>query len=201
MSRPSDIMVTSGAVHDTGRRLWLSAADRRAIRQRCALAAELKLHSVSVLGSVWTLHHPRERHTQPRPESARQGTGTGATSHTAVAQHAEVACARRRTRGADADGAGIPRKKHPHLVEPGGGLREACDAAVDLAARVAVAATATATATAIDAIPSVSCDRFVPGSHDGVCSTAVLLLSGVEHDARSLDSREQLHETRARLLM
>ena len=73
-------MVTSGAVHDTGRRLWLSAADRRAIRQRCALAAELKLHSVSVLGSVWTLHHPRERHTQPRPESARQGTGTGATS-------------------------------------------------------------------------------------------------------------------------
>ena len=48
--------------------------------QRCALAAELKLHSVSVLGSVWTLHHPRERHTQPRPESARQGTGTGATS-------------------------------------------------------------------------------------------------------------------------
>ena len=57
-------MVTSGAVHDTGRRLWLSAADRRAIRQRCALAAELKLHSVSVLGSVWTLHHPRERHTQ-----------------------------------------------------------------------------------------------------------------------------------------
>ena len=64
MSRPSDIMVTSGAVHDTGRRLWLSAADRRAIRQRCALAAELKLHSVSVLGSVWTLHHPRERHTQ-----------------------------------------------------------------------------------------------------------------------------------------
>ena len=65
-------MVTSGAVHDTGRRLWLSAADRRAIRQRCALAAELKLHSVSVLGSVWTLHHPRERHTQPRPESATQ---------------------------------------------------------------------------------------------------------------------------------
>jgi hypothetical protein len=60
--------------------LQLSAADRRAIRQRCALAAELKLHSVSVLGSVWTLHHPRERHTQPRPESARQGTGTGATS-------------------------------------------------------------------------------------------------------------------------
>ena len=69
----------------------------------------------------------------------------------AVAQHAEVACARRRTRGADAEGAGIPRKKRPHLVEPGGGLREACDAAVDLAARVAVAATATATATAIDA--------------------------------------------------
>jgi hypothetical protein len=80
MSRQSERMVTSDAVHDTGRRLWLSAADRRAIRQRCALAAELKLHSVSVLGSVWTLHHPHERHTQPRPESARQGTGTGATS-------------------------------------------------------------------------------------------------------------------------
>ena len=38
MSRPSDIMVTSGAVHDTGRRLWLSAADRRAIRQRPSAA-------------------------------------------------------------------------------------------------------------------------------------------------------------------
>ena len=39
MSRQSDRMATSDAAHDTGRRHWLSAADRRAIRQRCALAA------------------------------------------------------------------------------------------------------------------------------------------------------------------
>ena len=38
--------------------LWgLSAAARRGIRQRVALATELNLHSVAVAGTVWTLRH------------------------------------------------------------------------------------------------------------------------------------------------
>ena len=40
----------------------LSAAARRSIRQRVALATELNLHSVAAAGSVWTL-----RHAEPRP--------------------------------------------------------------------------------------------------------------------------------------
>ena len=40
----------------------LSAAARRAIRQRVALAIEMSIHSVAAAGSVWTI-----RHNEPRP--------------------------------------------------------------------------------------------------------------------------------------
>ena len=62
-----------------GHGAWMSRADRRAVRQRVALATELNLHSVTLLGSVWTLHHPIERH-QPKLRSANKSTGTGAAT-------------------------------------------------------------------------------------------------------------------------
>jgi hypothetical protein len=58
---------------------WLSKADRRVLRQRVALATEMGLHSVSLLGSVWTLHHPIMQH-KPKARSASKGTGTAAAT-------------------------------------------------------------------------------------------------------------------------
>ena len=53
----------------------MSKAMRRAVRQRVALATEMNLHSVSLFGSVWTLHHPHTKHRQPGPQGAIKGTG------------------------------------------------------------------------------------------------------------------------------
>ena len=50
----------------------LSAAARRCIRQRLALAVELNLHSVAVAGSVWTL-----RHAEPKPKKLPEETEPG----------------------------------------------------------------------------------------------------------------------------
>ena len=61
----------SPAAPEPGQHLWMSKAARRAVRQRVALATELSLHSVTLLGSVWTLHHPIERH-QPKLRSANK---------------------------------------------------------------------------------------------------------------------------------
>ena len=62
-----------------GRGAWMSKADRRAVRQRVALATELGLHSVSLLGSVWTLHHP-DKQPKPKLKSADKSTGTSAAT-------------------------------------------------------------------------------------------------------------------------
>ena len=79
MRGQSERMVAVGAAPEPGQRLWMSKAARRAVRQRCALAAEMNLHSVSLLGSVWTLHHPNKQ-PRPKPESANQGMGTNAAT-------------------------------------------------------------------------------------------------------------------------
>jgi len=58
-----------------GQGAWLSKAMRRHVRQRVALATEMNLHSVSLYGSVWTLHHPTKQ-LKPKPVSAEKGEGT-----------------------------------------------------------------------------------------------------------------------------
>ena len=62
-----------------GHGAWMSRADRRAVRQRVALATKLNLHSVTLLGSVWTLHHPIVK-PRPKPRSADRGMGTSAAT-------------------------------------------------------------------------------------------------------------------------
>ena len=57
----------------------MSKADRRSVRQRVALATELGLHSVTLLGSVWTLHHPNKQ-PEPKLKSADKSKGTGAAT-------------------------------------------------------------------------------------------------------------------------
>ena len=78
-------MVASGAAPESGQHLWReqgSPTSRPAAR--CSRhRAELNLHSVTLLGSVWTLHHPIERH-QPKLRSADKSTGTGAASETST---------------------------------------------------------------------------------------------------------------------
>ena len=68
---------------ETTPRRPLTKAARRDVRRRLALAAEMKVFSVSIDGVVWTLFHPEMRaHKPSSPDDPAGGAAQGSSAST-----------------------------------------------------------------------------------------------------------------------
>ena len=72
-----------GRPRETTPRRPLTKAARRDVRRRLALAAEMKVFSVSIDGVVWTLFHPEMRaHKPSSPDDPAGGAAQGSSAST-----------------------------------------------------------------------------------------------------------------------